>query len=149
MACVVDATRCLSYITIESHEGIAPHARDWVGSQVYGCDLCQDVCPWNSGAPMTDDPVWVARPLWRESTLAQLWQASDDALQVSIRHSPMYRTKVWRLRRNLALAIAASGDAAARAALHEDRDPATDPSFAHPVVIAHIAWARKRIRPVM
>ena len=146
---VVDATRCLSYITIESHEGIAPHARDWVGSQVYGCDLCQDVCPWNSGAPMTDDPVWVARPLWRESTLAQLWQASDDALQASIRHSPMYRTKVWRLRRNLALAIAASGDAAARAALHEDRDPATDPSFAHPVVIAHVEWARKRISPVM
>lgn len=146
---VVDATRCLSCITIESHEGIAPHARDWVGSQVYGCDLCQDVCPWNSGAPMTDDPVWVARPLWRESTLAQLWQASDEALQVSIRHSPMYRTKVWRLRRNLALAIAASGDAAARAALHEDRDPAIDPSFAHPVVVAHVAWARKRIRPVM
>lgn len=142
---VVDATRCLSYITIESHEGIAPMERDWVGSQVYGCDLCQDVCPWNTGAPVTDDPVWVARPLWRETTLAQLWGASDEALQASIRHSPMYRTKVWRLRRNLALAIAASGDAAARSALLEARDPSVDPSFAHPVVAEHVAWARARI----
>lgn len=142
---VVDATRCLSYITIESHEGIAPLQREWVGSQVYGCDLCQDVCPWNSGAPMTEDPVWVARPLWSEASLSELWHASDDQLQASIRHGPMYRTKVWRLRRNLALAIAASGDAAAHAALLEERDPVRDPSLGHPVVLEHVAWARARI----
>lgn len=142
---VVDATRCLSYITIESHAGIALPQRGEVGAQVYGCDLCQDVCPWNHGAPITDDPVWVARPLWRQATLAQLWRASDDQLQASIRHSPMYRTKVWRLRRNIALAIAASGDAAAHDALGEPRDPAVDPSFVHPVVVDHIAWARARI----
>ncbi len=142
---VVDAARCLSYITIESHHGIAVPQRDLVGAQVYGCDLCQDVCPWNNGAPLTDDPVWIARPLWRQATLAQLWRASDDQLQVSIRHSPMYRTKVWRLRRNIALAIAASRDRGAHAALHAPRDPAVDPSFAHPVVIEHVAWARARI----
>jgi epoxyqueuosine reductase len=143
---VVDATRCLSNITIESHAGIDPAQREWVGSQVYGCDLCQDVCPWNTGAALTDDPVWVARPLWRQATLAALWRSSDEQLQASIRHSPMYRTKVWRIRRNLALAIAASGDAAAHAALIEPRDPAVDPSFGHPVVIEHLAWARDRIR---
>jgi epoxyqueuosine reductase len=142
---VVDATRCLSYITIESHEGIAPPQRDHVGAQVYGCDLCQDVCPWNNGAPVTDDPVWVARPLWRQATLAQLWRASDEQLQASIRHSPMYRTKVWRLRRNIALAIAASDDVAAHTALMEARDAIADPSFDHPVVIDHMAWARARI----
>lgn len=142
---VVDATRCLSYITIESHQGIPLPERDRIGSHVYGCDLCQDVCPWNSGAPVTDDPVWVARPLWQQATLAQLWRASDDELQASIRHSPMYRTKVWRLRRNIALAIAASRDEAARAALAEPRDPAVDPSLAHPVVIDHVAWARAQI----
>jgi epoxyqueuosine reductase len=141
---VVDATRCLSYITIESHGGIDPAQRDWVGSQVYGCDLCQDVCPWNTGAAVTDDPVWVARPLWKQATLADLWRASDDQLQAAIRHSPMYRTKVWRLRRNLALAIAASGDAEARAALHEPRSGETDASFSHPVVIEHVRWARAR-----
>jgi len=144
---VVDATRCLSYITIESYGGIAPEQRAAVGPHVYGCDLCQDVCPWNTNAAVTDDPVWVARPLWRQATLAQLWRASDDELQASIRHSPMYRTKVWRLRRNIALAIAASTDSEARAALAEPRDPAVDPSFAHPVVLEHIAWARARIEP--
>jgi len=142
---VVDATRCLSYITIESHEGIAAGQRDWVGSQVYGCDLCQDVCPWNTDAAATDDPVWVARPLWDHATLAGLWRASDEQLQAAIRHSPMYRTKVWRIRRNLALAIAASGDADARAALFEPRDPLIDPSLAHEVVVEHVGWARERI----
>jgi epoxyqueuosine reductase len=142
---VVDAGRCLSYVTIESHAGIAETQRGWLGAQVYGCDLCQDVCPWNNGAAVTDDPVWVARPLWREATLGQLWRASDDDLQAHIRHSPMYRTKVWRLRRNLALAIAASRDADAHAALHAARDASVDPSFAHPVVAEHVAWAKARI----
>ena len=68
---VVDATRCLSYITIESHAAVAEVQRHLVGSQVYGCDLCQDVCPWNTGAVVTDDPVWAARPLWQEATLAE------------------------------------------------------------------------------
>ena len=142
---VVDATRCLSYVTIESHQGIGEAERDWVGSQVYGCDLCQDVCPWNSDAAVTEDPVWVARPLWRDATLSELWSASDDELQASIRHSPMYRTKVWRLRRNLALAIAASTDARAHSALRTPRDPSVDPSFAHPVVVEHVVWALKRL----
>lgn len=142
---VVDARRCLSYITIESHAGVAEDDRGSVGAQVYGCDLCQDVCPWNTGAPTTDDPVWIARPLWRQATLAQLWRASDEELQAAIRHSPMYRTKVWRLRRNIALAIAASRDGAAHAALAELRNPDDDPSFAHPVVIEHMAWAMRRL----
>jgi epoxyqueuosine reductase len=142
---VVDATRCLSYITIESHEGVAETQRQLVGSQVYGCDLCQDVCPWNTDAVVSADPVWAARPFWQQATLAELWRASDEALQAAIRHSPMYRTKVWRIRRNLALAIAASGDDLARAALLEDRDPSIDPSLGHSVVIEHVAWARMRI----
>ncbi|MGI8672813.1 MAG: tRNA epoxyqueuosine(34) reductase QueG [Luteitalea sp.] len=142
---VVDAARCLSYVTIESHQGIDDAARPHLGAQVYGCDLCQDVCPWNHDAATTDDPVWVARPFWREATLAQLWRAPDDELQAAIRHSTMYRTRVWRLRRNLALAIAASGDEEARRALHEPRDPVVDPSFAHPVVVEHLTWARARV----
>ena len=113
---------------------------------MYGCDLCQDVCPWNTDAAVTEDPVWVARPLWEQATLAALWHASDEDLQVAIRHSPMYRTKVWRIRRNLALAIAASGDSDAQAALFEPRDPVADPSLAHPVVVEHVEWARARIR---
>lgn len=143
---LVDARKCLAYVTIESHAGVDEAARGRVGSQVYGCDLCQDVCPWNGDAAVTDDPVWVARALWREATLAELWRAPDETLQENIRRSTMYRTRVWRIRRNLALAIAATGDADACAALDEPRDPAVDPSFAHPVVIEHIEWARAAMR---
>lgn len=138
---VVDARRCLSYLTIESHQDVPEEWRPHVGAQVYGCDLCQDVCPWNHGAAVTIDPVWVARPLWANASLETLWRASDDELQADIRRSTMYRTRVWRLRRNLALAIAATGDAGARAALAEHRDPSVDPSFGHPVVQRHVAWA--------
>ncbi len=142
---VVDATRCLSYVTIESYDEVPARQRDAVGPQVYGCDICQDVCPWNHEAAVTDDPVWVARPLWKQASLAHLWRASDETLQAAIRHSPMYRTKVWRLRRNLALSMAASRDPEAHAALFEPRDAAVDASFAHPTVVSHVAWARDRL----
>lgn len=138
---VVDARRCLSYLTIESHQDVPETWRGELGAQVYGCDLCQDVCPWNHGAAVTDDPVWVARPIWNHASLASLWRASDETLQAGIRHSTLYRTRVWRLRRNLALAIATTGDDQAVAALREARDPAVDPSVGHPVVMRHVAWA--------
>ncbi len=142
---VVDARRCLSYVTIESHQDVPEDWRGAVGAHVYGCDLCQDVCPWNGDAAVTDDPVWVARPIWAQASLAALWRASDDELQAGIRRSTLYRTRVWRLRRNLALAIAASGDAKAIAALRETRDAGVDPSIGHPVVERHRAWALEQI----
>lgn len=142
---VVDARRCLSYLTIETHDDVPEVWRSEVGAQVYGCDLCQDVCPWNHDAAVTDDPVWVARPLWAEASLGDLWRASDETLQAHIRRSAMYRSRVWRLRRNLTLAIASSGDADAVAALRAPRDPAVDPSLAHPVVERHRAWALARL----
>lgn len=142
---VVDAGRCLSYVTIESHQDVPEAWRGAVGAQVYGCDLCQDVCPWNNGAPVTEDPVWVARPIWAEASLAALWRASDDDLQAGIRRSTLYRTRVWRLRRNLTLAIAASSDAEAIEALRTPRDVTVDPSLGHPVVERHRAWALEQI----
>ena len=108
---VVDATRCLSYITIESHAG---HRR--AGSASRWARRSTAATSARTSAPGTTvRPSPTTRSGWRvrsgaQATLAQLWRASDDELQVSIRHSPMYRTKVWRLRRNLALAIAASRD---------------------------------------
>jgi epoxyqueuosine reductase len=142
---VLDARRCLSYLTIETREDVPEEWRAEVGAQVYGCDLCQDVCPWNYAAAVSDDPVWVARPIWEQASLATLWRATDEELQAGIRRSTLYRSRVWRLRRNLALAIAASGDAAAHRALAEPRDAAVDPSFAHPVVQRHVAWALARL----
>jgi epoxyqueuosine reductase len=101
---VLDSTRCISYLTIE-HRGEIPAAmREGIGSHVYGCDICQEVCPWNALAPTTDDPAWQPRPAWDTRAVADLLQTSDDELRVSLKGSSMKRAKVAGLRRNIEVA---------------------------------------------
>jgi epoxyqueuosine reductase len=140
---VLDATRCISYLTIEIKGGIPAALRPGVGSHVYGCDICQDVCPYNQAAPVSDAPEWRARPGLAAPGLAALWRRSDAELAAALRGSAMTRSKVAGLRRNLAVAIANAGDADARAALAEQRPDC--PSLNDPVVREHIAWARDMI----
>ena len=101
---VLDSTRCISYLTIELRGDIPEAHRAGVGSHVYGCDICQDVCPWNAVAPRSDDPAWQPWPAWDRVDLLTLAQRSDDELTAALRGSPMKRTKVQGLRRNIALA---------------------------------------------
>ena len=103
---VLDATRCISYLTIESKAAIPGALRGAVGSHVYGCDVCQDVCPWNAAAPRSDDPAWQPRPAWDRVDLLTLAQRSDEEMAVALRGSPMERTAVQGLRRNVATALA-------------------------------------------
>ena len=113
---VLDSTRCISYLTIELRGDIPEAHRAGVGSHVYGCDICQEVCPWNASAPRSDDPAWQPRPAWDRVDLLTLAQRSDDELTAALRGSPMKRTKVQGLRRNIALAREnAEATAAARA----------------------------------
>jgi epoxyqueuosine reductase len=103
---VLDSRRCLSYLTIE-HRGPIPD--EWVpavGSHVYGCDVCQEVCPWNQAAPVSDDPAWQPRGIWHGATVSALSSKTDDELRAGLRGSAMRRTKVAGLRRNLAAACA-------------------------------------------
>jgi epoxyqueuosine reductase len=102
---VLDSTRCISYLTIELRGDIPEAHRADVGSHVYGCDICQEVCPWNAVAPRSDDPAWQPRKAWDRVDLLTLSQRTDDELAQALHGSPMRRTKVQGLRRNIALAL--------------------------------------------
>jgi epoxyqueuosine reductase len=110
---VLDSTRCISYWTIE-HRGDLPaslHAA--IGSHVYGCDICQEVCPWNACAPHSSDPAWQPRPAWDQVDVRSLAECRDDELSEAMRGSAMRRAKAQGLRRNIAVALRnADGSAA-------------------------------------
>jgi len=103
---VLDSTRCISYLTIEQRGPIPAELAPEVGSHVYGCDVCQEVCPWNQVAPRSSDPAWQPRAAWADAGVATLAEMSDDGLREAMRGSAMKRTKVAGLRRNLDVALA-------------------------------------------
>ena len=72
---VLDSTRCISYLTIELRGPIPARVRRRRRSHVYGCDVCQEVCPWNQVAPRSSDPAWQPRPAW---TNAEVVDARGD-----------------------------------------------------------------------
>ncbi|HEY7789728.1 MAG TPA: tRNA epoxyqueuosine(34) reductase QueG [Vicinamibacterales bacterium] len=140
----LDATRCLSYLTIELKGGMPEAWRDRVGEHVYGCDICQDVCPWNLAPAVSSDPAWQPRPGLDGPALLDLWRLSDTALRALIKGSAMTRAKITGLRRNLAVALGNAGDRAAIAELSRDRDDA--PSLQDPMVREHVAWAIEKLQ---
>jgi epoxyqueuosine reductase len=97
---VLDSNRCVSYLTIEHRGAIPEPLRAGIGHHVYGCDICQEVCPWNATAPASDDPAWQPRPAWDQPRLADLLRLTDADLQGSLRGSAMKRAKPAGLRRN-------------------------------------------------
>jgi epoxyqueuosine reductase len=106
---VVDSTRCLSYLTIELRGPVPEPLVPAVGAHVYGCDICQEVCPWNASPPVSADPAWQPRPAFDRPQAAALAALSDDELRVALRHSAMKRAKIAGLRRNLAIVTANAG----------------------------------------
>jgi epoxyqueuosine reductase len=95
----LDARRCISYLTIELRGEIPDEFHAGMGANVFGCDICQEVCPWNSGAPLTGDPAF--EPL-------QYPQLSEDLTEEQFRaafgKTPVARTKYSGLMRNLRIA---------------------------------------------
>jgi epoxyqueuosine reductase len=97
----LDATRCISYLTIEYRGALTEAQQQDLGAHVYGCDICQEVCPWNQQAPVSADPAWQPRPLWRQPTVDTLASLSDTELEDAVAGSAMSRARVSGLRRNL------------------------------------------------
>jgi epoxyqueuosine reductase len=103
---VLDSTRCIAYLTIEKRGALAEALHAGIGSHVYGCDICQEVCPWNASAPRSEDPAWQPRRAWDRVDLLTLARRTDDELASQLRGSAMRRAKIQGLRRNVAIASA-------------------------------------------
>ncbi len=107
----MDASRCIAYLTIEKKGSIAENLRPQMGRQVFGCDICQDVCPWNRRAPIGTMPEMQARSELVNPALEELAAMDNAAFRRRFRGSPLERTGRKRLQRNVALAMGNSGDA--------------------------------------
>jgi epoxyqueuosine reductase len=141
---VLDSSRCLSYLTIENKGAIPVEYRDAIGRHAYGCDVCQEVCPWNRAplAATSSDPAWQPRGGLDAPELLELWRRSDDDLRALLKGSAMKRAGVRRLRRNLAVAIGNAGDPDAAELLTSSCEPTCGDSL----VADHVQWAVEKLR---
>lgn len=101
----LDSNRCISYWTIEHRGPLPPEARRMVGGWVFGCDVCQEVCPWNAGAAGAVHPEMELPAERGELTLARLLRLPREEYVERFRGSPMKRAKLEGLQRNAAVAM--------------------------------------------
>jgi epoxyqueuosine reductase len=138
----LDARRCIAYLTIEKRGAVSEELRDQVGQHVFGCDICQDVCPWNNksgNAPASAVPEFQARENLFHPDLRWLAQMDDAAYREHFRGSPVRRAKRAGLRRNVAVAMGNSGNQEFLPdleAMSDDDDP---------MVADHARWALKKL----
>jgi epoxyqueuosine reductase len=135
----LDSNKCISYLTIEKRGPIPDEMRTGIGHQVFGCDICQDVCPWNRKAPVTQFPEFQPREGLVNPALAWLAEISEEEFREKFRGSPVKRTKRSGLRRNALIAIGNSRD---KRLLSVAERASNDPE---PVVSEAAQWARGRL----
>jgi epoxyqueuosine reductase len=135
---VVDATKCLSYLTIEARGVLDDASGAAIRQQIYGCDICQDVCPWNHREHTSDDPAWQPREGLAFPSLLDLCRMSDAEWRAQLKGSAMRRAGLRRIRRSLAQAAAHQAPLDGGAALQalSEHPSATDPLVA-PVLNAN------------
>lgn len=136
---VLDARRCISYLTIELKGPIPRELRPLVGNWIFGCDLCQEVCPWNRKSAAGTEPSLAPRAALETPELIPMLDMSQEEFSHTFRRSPVKRTKRRGLLRNVCVALGNSGDRRAvpalRAALRHEE----------PLVRGHAAWALGRL----
>jgi epoxyqueuosine reductase len=135
----LDATKCIAYLTIELRDTIPQELRAGIGRQVFGCDICQDVCPWNRRAPASASPELQARERLVNPELEWLARLNVEEFREMFRGSSVKRARFDGLRRNVASAMGNSGDERFLPLLEElSRD-------ADAIVAEHARWALRRL----
>lgn len=134
-AYVLDASRCISYLTIELREAVAVELRAAIGDWVFGCDICQEVCPWNRGVPPSTEGSFMPQPELNPLDLPPLFEMVEAEFRQRFRHTPLWRAHRRGLLRSAAIALG------------NQRDPAALPALAkgladeEPLVRGAAAWA--------
>lgn len=137
---IMDARRCISYLTIERKSPIPEELRSPIGNRVFGCDICQEVCPWNRKfAEKPNEPAYDAGPDTDGPALVELMGLDDEAFAQRFSGSPIKRAKRRGLLRNVAVAL---GNWGAREAVPVLARALDDPE---PLIRGHAAWALGRI----
>jgi epoxyqueuosine reductase len=144
---VMDATRCIAYLTIENRGPIPRELRPLVGNRVFGCDICQEVCPWNAPkfVSLTRERDFSPRSRTTDASLVELMRMRHDEWDEWTRGSAIRRAGYAGLKRNVAVALGNCGsDEAASALIHAL-------SEAEPLIRGHAGWALGRIgsRPAL
>jgi epoxyqueuosine reductase len=136
----LDARRCLSYLTIENKNEIPPDLRLQMGNRVFGCDTCQQVCPWNRFANQEHDPAFNTRPGLSNPDLVAELALRPQEFNLKFKDNPVLRSKRRGYLRNVAVALGNSGDPGALSALER----AVQDS--EPLVREHAIWALEQIQ---
>ena len=137
---VLDARKCISYLTIELKGPIPRNVRPLMGTHIFGCDICQDVCPYNTKCRPTGEAAFQPRQGLHAPELIPLLRLTEEEFKTRFRGSPILRAKRRGFLRNVCVALGNLGRAEAVPALAEAL--AGDPE---PLVRAHAAWALGRI----
>ncbi len=133
----LDARRCISYLTIELRSAIPEELRALHGANVFGCDICQDVCPWNRRAARTEDPAFAPRDF--APPLDRLAALSESDFREMYRGMPVTRAKYAGFLRNVAVAMGSLGRVEFRPALERLAQSES------PLVAEHARWALQRL----
>jgi epoxyqueuosine reductase len=135
----LDARRCISYLTIELRGSIPEDLRPKMGDWIFGCDVCQEVCPWNRKSPVGNEPLLQPTITGTRVDLEELLSLNEEEYCVRFRHTPLWRCGRSGLLRNAAIALGNLGDARALPALQR---ALADPSS---LVREAAEWAIKTI----
>jgi epoxyqueuosine reductase len=138
---VLDARRCIAYLTIEHKGPIPVEFRAAIGNRIFGCDDCLAVCPWNKFATVSRETKLALRDELKDLPLAELARLDDGAFRALFAGTPVKRTGRDRFVRNVLIAIGNSGDAALAPVLVERLADAS------PLVRAMAVWALARLAP--